>query len=159
MVQVNRYYECLMLCAAERLKKLRQLGGWQINISVRVILKKHLNASKPSEHPPSGEKLSKYLGGNIGCRPLLLLIFLMPLRHRWRVYFCTGCTRQLVGNRIQYCCTLDTKLNILCYYTSGTKTRIDHKLFFRLSRSPDEQFPTQGLRIEPTTVQRCAQER
>ena len=30
---------------------------------------KNLNASKPSEHPPSGEKLSKGLGGNIGyCR-------------------------------------------------------------------------------------------
>ena len=27
-----------------------------------------LNGSKPSEHPPTGEKLSKYLGGNIGCR-------------------------------------------------------------------------------------------
>ena len=27
-----------------------------------------LNASKPSEHSPPGEKLSKYLGGNIGCR-------------------------------------------------------------------------------------------
>ena len=28
----------------------------------------NLNASKPSEHPPSGEKMSKGLGGNIGCR-------------------------------------------------------------------------------------------
>ena len=33
------------------------------------VLKKNLNASKPSEHPSSGEKMSKvYLGGNIGCR-------------------------------------------------------------------------------------------
>ena len=31
-------------------------------------LKKNLNASKPFEQPPSGEKLSKRLGGNIGCR-------------------------------------------------------------------------------------------
>ena len=29
---------------------------------------KNLNASKPSEHAPPGEKLSKGLGGNIGCR-------------------------------------------------------------------------------------------
>ena len=34
----------------------------------RGFLRKNLNASKPSEHPPSGEKLSKYLGGDIGCR-------------------------------------------------------------------------------------------
>ena len=27
-----------------------------------------MNASKPSEHPPSEEKMSKGLGGNIGCR-------------------------------------------------------------------------------------------
>ena len=32
------------------------------------VFKKNLNASKPSEHPPSGEKMSKVLGGNIGCR-------------------------------------------------------------------------------------------
>ena len=33
-------------------------------------LKENLNASlyKPSEHPSSGGKLSKGLGGNIGCR-------------------------------------------------------------------------------------------
>ena len=31
--------------------------------------KKNPNASNPSEHPPSGEKMSKGLGaGNIGCR-------------------------------------------------------------------------------------------
>ena len=29
---------------------------------------KNLNTSKPCEHPPSGEKLTKKLGGNIGCR-------------------------------------------------------------------------------------------
>ena len=29
---------------------------------------KHLNASRSSEHPPSGEKMFKGLGGNIGCR-------------------------------------------------------------------------------------------
>ena len=29
---------------------------------------KNLNAFKPSEHPPSVEKLSKDLGGKIGCR-------------------------------------------------------------------------------------------
>ena len=34
----------------------------------RLLFKKNLNASKPSEHPPSGEKMSKGLGGNIGCR-------------------------------------------------------------------------------------------
>ena len=33
-----------------------------------VGLEKNLNASKPSEHPPSGGNLSKDLGGNIGCR-------------------------------------------------------------------------------------------
>ena len=32
------------------------------------VFKKNLNASKPSEHPPSGEKMSKGLGGNIGSR-------------------------------------------------------------------------------------------
>ena len=31
-------------------------------------LKKNMNVSKPSEHPPSVEKMSKYLGGNIGRR-------------------------------------------------------------------------------------------
>ena len=29
---------------------------------------KNLNASKPSEHAPSGKKMSKGLGRNIGCR-------------------------------------------------------------------------------------------
>ena len=33
-----------------------------------MYLKKSVNASKPSEHPLSGEKSSKYLGGNIGSR-------------------------------------------------------------------------------------------
>ena len=32
------------------------------------VFKKNLNESKPSEHPPSEEKMSKGLGGNIGCR-------------------------------------------------------------------------------------------
>ena len=37
--------------------------------TVIYIFRKNLNAFKPSEHPPSGEKLSKYLGENIiGCR-------------------------------------------------------------------------------------------
>ena len=36
--------------------------------STSVILKKKTSASKSYEHPPLGEKLSKYLGGNIGCR-------------------------------------------------------------------------------------------
>ena len=35
---------------------------------ILALFKKNLNASKPSEHPPSGEKMSKGLGGNIGCR-------------------------------------------------------------------------------------------
>ena len=30
-------------------------------------LKKNLNPSKPSEHPPSGGKMSEGLGGNIAC--------------------------------------------------------------------------------------------
>ena len=33
-----------------------------------ILFKKNLNASEPSEHPAPGEKLSKGLGGNIGCR-------------------------------------------------------------------------------------------
>ena len=33
-----------------------------------VCLKKNMNASKPSEHLLSGEKLARDLGGNIGCR-------------------------------------------------------------------------------------------
>ena len=33
-----------------------------------LLFKKNLNASKPSEHPPSGEEMSEGLGGNIGCR-------------------------------------------------------------------------------------------
>ena len=33
------------------------------------LFKKNLNASKPSEHPPQVERVSKgFLGGNIGCR-------------------------------------------------------------------------------------------
>ena len=32
------------------------------------LFKKNLNASKPSEHLPSGGKMSKGLGGSIGCR-------------------------------------------------------------------------------------------
>ena len=32
------------------------------------MFKKNLNAFKPSEHPPSGEKMSKGLGGNIDCK-------------------------------------------------------------------------------------------
>ena len=32
------------------------------------VIKKNMNASKPSEHPLSGDKMSKGLGGNIGCR-------------------------------------------------------------------------------------------
>ena len=35
---------------------------------VCIVFKKNLNVSKPAEHPPSGEKLSKGLGENIGCR-------------------------------------------------------------------------------------------
>ena len=31
-----------------------------------ILFKKNLDASKP-EHPPSGGKMSKGLGGNIGC--------------------------------------------------------------------------------------------
>ena len=33
-----------------------------------ILFKKYLNASERSEHPPPGAKLSKGLGGNIGCR-------------------------------------------------------------------------------------------
>ena len=32
------------------------------------ILKKNLNACRPSEHPPVREKMSKRLGGIIGCK-------------------------------------------------------------------------------------------
>ena len=51
-----------------------------INVSVQhnggflpenILFKKNLNASKPSEHPPSGGKLSKDLGGNIDCTKTL----------------------------------------------------------------------------------------
>ena len=35
---------------------------------IKRVFKKNLNAPKPSEHAPSGEKMSKGLGGNIGCR-------------------------------------------------------------------------------------------
>ena len=40
-------------------------GGFLLGV---ILFKKNLNASKPSEHPPSGGKMSKGLGGNIGCR-------------------------------------------------------------------------------------------
>ena len=33
---------------------------------IGLALKKKLNASKLSEHPPAGGKLSKILGGNVG---------------------------------------------------------------------------------------------
>ena len=34
-----------------------------------VLFMKNMNASEPSEHPPSGKKMSKKgLGRNIGCR-------------------------------------------------------------------------------------------
>ena len=44
------------------------LGGKKKNRRQQRVFKKILNASKPSEHPPSGEKLSKDLDGNIVCR-------------------------------------------------------------------------------------------
>ena len=43
------------------------------NFLVLLLFKKNLNASKP-EHPLSGENLSKYLGGNIGCRDKIFTI-------------------------------------------------------------------------------------
>ena len=39
-----------------------------------VLFIKNLNASKPSEHAPPGEKLSKCLVGNIGCRDKEFLV-------------------------------------------------------------------------------------
>ena len=50
-------------------------------IRLRRVFKKNLKASKLSEHPPSGEKLSKDLGGNIGCRVVLNTFM-------WRFSFC-----------------------------------------------------------------------
>ena len=44
------------------------LNGYGDNIGSLLLFKKNLNASKPSEHPPSGGKMSKGLGVNIGCR-------------------------------------------------------------------------------------------
>ena len=52
-----------------------QLSSWlyytvvvvtRVQSVVVLLFKKNLNAPKPSEHPPSGEKMSKGLGGNIG---------------------------------------------------------------------------------------------
>ena len=43
-----------------------------INVVSVQLFKKNLTTSKPSEHPPSGEKLSKDLGRNIGCRDTTL---------------------------------------------------------------------------------------
>ena len=37
-------------------------------VVVVKLCKTKLNASTPIEHPPSGDKMSKGLGGNIGCR-------------------------------------------------------------------------------------------
>ena len=42
--------------------------GRMATLPLLWLFKKSLNASKPSEHPPSGEKMSKGLGGNVGCR-------------------------------------------------------------------------------------------
>ena len=37
-------------------------------LACALCLKKDLNASRPSEHPPVGGKMSKRLGGIIGCK-------------------------------------------------------------------------------------------
>ena len=36
--------------------------------ALQWFLKKNLNESRPSEHPKQGEKMSKRLGGIIGCK-------------------------------------------------------------------------------------------
>ena len=46
-------------------KRLGGIIGWK---DKTYVFKKNLNASKPSEHPPSGEKMSEGSRGNIGCR-------------------------------------------------------------------------------------------
>ena len=48
-------------------------GGMSGCLSLALRLKKNLNVSKPPEHSPSGG-VSKYLGGNIGCRDKLFMV-------------------------------------------------------------------------------------
>ena len=47
----------------------QRLINWycDTDTAVQSRVQEKSNASKPSEHPPSGENLSKGLGGNIGC--------------------------------------------------------------------------------------------
>ena len=53
-----------------------------------LYLKKNLNASRPSEHPPvRGEKMSKRLGGIIGCEEDKVSSWhLNPLWDYWYYY-------------------------------------------------------------------------
>ena len=48
------------------------------------------NASKPSEHPPSGESMSKGLGGNIGCRDETSSTFAVKFAAGETWILCTG---------------------------------------------------------------------
>ena len=44
------------------------VAGGITDVMEYIAFKENLNASKPSEHPPSGGKMTEGLGGNIGCR-------------------------------------------------------------------------------------------
>ena len=53
-----------------RWPQLSRLAWARENVSVFQVINRRCPATlcKPSEHPPSGEKMSEGLGGNIGCR-------------------------------------------------------------------------------------------
>ena len=48
---------------------LKLIRGGGVRCQTPFVFKKNLNASRSSEHPPvRGEKMSKHLGGTIGCK-------------------------------------------------------------------------------------------
>ena len=67
------HYRRVFICVAQGQQRRSNFTTrcWYLscgNNIFSVFFKKNLNASKPSEHPPSEGKMSKGLGGNIGCR-------------------------------------------------------------------------------------------
>ena len=58
----QQYFIGVVLDISRKATAVKRMGN------INSDFKKNLNAFKPSEHPPSGEKMSKGLGGNIGCR-------------------------------------------------------------------------------------------
>ena len=63
-----RWLERWLTCTLEEIVHHRLVVLGENSKKSPTVFKINPNASKPSEHPPSGGKMSKGLGGNIGCR-------------------------------------------------------------------------------------------